>query len=204
MSIFLIKLGIRCAKQIVDSLLVSLGGAGGAYIGGITGASFGSTIGTGVGTLLGGPIGGAIGGTLGSSIGGLFGGVYGSKKGIEWSQALCDWLTLNFFDLPKDKAVENAFIFMNLNYHCSNQEINKRYRELCFQYHPDKGGNVQDFQKLQTSMAIIRHSRLIIARLIIPRKNMTIRCLPRSTTDGSSMRWPRRTRHLNCIRRYIN
>jgi DnaJ-class molecular chaperone len=66
---------------------------------------------------------------------------------------------LKLFDLPKDKSLENAFIYMKLNHHASNQEINTRFRELCLQYHPDKGGNAEDFHKLQTSMAIIRLSK---------------------------------------------
>ncbi len=48
---------------------------------------------------------------------------------------------------------------MNLSHHASNEEINKRYRELCLKHHPDKGGKVEDFQKLQCSMAIIRLSK---------------------------------------------
>jgi hypothetical protein len=72
---------------------------------------------------------------------------------------LSNWLNLYLFDLPKDKSVENAFLFMNLSHHASNEEINKRYRELCLKHHPDKGGKVEDFQKLQCSMAIIRLSK---------------------------------------------
>ncbi len=45
---------------------------------------------------------------------------------------------------------------MNLRRDCSNEEINKRYRELCKKMHPDKGGKLDEFQKLQISMAIIR------------------------------------------------
>ena len=53
-------------------------------------------------------------------------------------------------DLPKDQAVENAFSFMNLSHHLSNEEINSRFRQLCLQYHPDKDGDLNEFHKLQT------------------------------------------------------
>lgn len=65
------------------------------------------------------------------------------------ANSLSDWLTLKLFDLPKDQAVENAFSFMNLSHHASNEEINSRFRQLCLQYHPDKDGDVNEFHKLQ-------------------------------------------------------
>ncbi len=68
-------------------------------------------------------------------------------------------MTLKLFDLPKDKSVENAFIYMKLNHHATNETINTRFRELCLKYHPDKGGNAEDFHKLQAAMAIIRLSK---------------------------------------------
>jgi DnaJ-class molecular chaperone len=61
--------------------------------------------------------------------------------------------------LPKDQAVENAFSFMNLSHHASNEEINSRFRQLCLQYHPDKDGDVNEFHKLQITMTIIRLSK---------------------------------------------
>ncbi len=143
--------GKRCAQKIVEFIFVSCGTVGGAYLGLIGGG----TIGAGIGTLLGGPVGSIFGSIIGEAIGGVVGGITGTKLG----QALSDWLRKHFFDLPKDKAVENAYLFMDLHHECFNQDINKRYKELCLKYHPDKGGKVEDFQKLQSAMAIIRLSR---------------------------------------------
>ena len=126
--------GKRCAKIVLDSGLSLLGGFGGA--------SAGTSI-------------GAVGGPIGMMIGGVIGGIIGTQL----AGTLADWLTTEFFDLPKEVALENAFAFLGLNHHASNSEINKKFRELCLRYHPDKGGNVDDFHKLQYSMAIIKASK---------------------------------------------
>ena len=74
--------GKRCAEQIVNSLIVSIGAAGGAYLGCLGGSTIGSTIGSGLGTLFGGPVGTLIGGSIGSAVGGLLGSLKGSNKFI--------------------------------------------------------------------------------------------------------------------------
>jgi len=127
--------GKRCTKQIIDGSAGILGG----YGGGAAGAAIGSALLPGYGTLAGAVIGG-IAGSIGAS-------------------ALSEWLTEYFFDLPKSIAVENAYKFLQLSPSCSNTEINGRYRKLALQFHPDKGGNAEDFHKLQVSVAIIKQAR---------------------------------------------
>ena len=48
---------------------------------------------------------------------------------------------------------------MNLHHSASNSEINKRYKKMALFFHPDKGGKVEDFHKLQYSMGVIRISK---------------------------------------------
>ncbi|CAF0816552.1 unnamed protein product [Adineta ricciae] len=127
--------GKRCAKQIIDGSAAVLGG----YAGGVAGVAIGTAILPGYGTL----------------IGSVLGGVAGSLS----ASALVDWLTQYFFDLPKTVAVENAYKFLSLSLSCSNDEINKKYKQLALQYHPDKGGNAESFHKLQISVAIIKQAR---------------------------------------------
>ncbi|CAF2855688.1 unnamed protein product [Rotaria sp. Silwood2] len=127
--------GKRCAKQIIDASAGILGG----YAGGAAGMAIGTAVLPGYGTLVGAVVGG-VAGSFGAS-------------------ALVEWLTEYFFDVPKSVAVENAYKFLTLSPSCSNDEINGRYRTLALRYHPDKGGNAEDFHKLQISVAIIKQAR---------------------------------------------
>ncbi|CAF1102871.1 unnamed protein product [Adineta steineri] len=127
--------GKRCAKQIIDASAGILGG----YAGGAAGMGIGTALLPGYGTLAGAVVGG-------------FAGFFGVS-------ALAEWLTEYFFDVPKSVAVENAYNFLTLPQSCSNDGINTRYRALALRYHPDKGGNPQDFHKLQISVAIIKQAR---------------------------------------------
>jgi hypothetical protein len=123
--------GKRCAKSIIDSLA--------GVAGGIGGAAMGTLIFPVVGTV----IGAVVGGVAGTAI----------------TSCLSDWLTQKIFDLPKSVALENAYRFLGLQYGASNNEINSSFRRLALRYHPDKGGNYDDWHKLQYSMAIIKLSK---------------------------------------------
>jgi hypothetical protein len=74
--------GKRCAKQIVDSLIVTagavIGGAGGVYVG----SGIGVSVGSGIGALFGGPVGAIIGGNIGTAFGAFFGASKGCNKSI--------------------------------------------------------------------------------------------------------------------------
>ncbi|CAG0892411.1 unnamed protein product [Cyprideis torosa] len=60
----------------------------------------------------------------------------------------------------KDEALKNAYDWMDhLPCNASNEDIKDRYRELCLRYHPDKGGQQEDFQKLQCCMGVIKASK---------------------------------------------
>jgi hypothetical protein len=127
--------GKRCAKSIIDSLAGAVGG----YGGGMAGAAMGTYIFPGVGTVI--------------------GAVVGSVAGTTVTSSLSDWATLMMFDLPKSVALENAYIFLGLQNGASNDEINSSFRRLALRYHPDKGGNYDDWHKLQLSMGIVKLSK---------------------------------------------
>jgi len=42
---------------------------------------------------------------------------------------------------------------------CSESEIKKNYRKLCLTHHPDKGGNSEEFQKIQKAYEILSDER---------------------------------------------
>ena len=68
---------------------------------------------------------------------------------------LMQWI----FGLPKTEALEKAYKFLGVSQKASNSEINSRYRKLSLKYHPDKGGNGDDWTRLLYSLAVIREAR---------------------------------------------
>jgi hypothetical protein len=144
--------GKRCAKNIIDSFA----GLAAGYGGGVAGAAAGSSIVNGIGVAMGTVVApGAI--AIGSVIGAVVGGVAFATA----ANHLSDWLTQKIFNLPKDAAVENAYIFLELKYGDgpSNDKINSSFRHLALKYHPDKGGSYDDCHKLQIAMAVIKLSK---------------------------------------------
>ncbi len=136
--------GVRCLKNIIDSgLSVAAGVAGGVggEMLGVAAAGFFSL----------GPVGIAIA-AIGSAIA-------GSVLGATAAQTLSDKLTQWFFGIPKSEALENAYNFMEVPASSTNSDINKQFRRLASQYHPDKGVYADDWTKLQYSIAAIRQAR---------------------------------------------
>ena len=105
--------------------------------------------------------GGAIGGAAGGAwIGSAIGGPIGAAVGAATLNALCELLTEAIFDLPKTAALDDAYKFLGLDHKATNDQINKRYRQLALIYHPDKEGGSEDkFIKLHSYVCIIRASR---------------------------------------------
>ncbi|XP_056630667.1 uncharacterized protein LOC130441140 [Diorhabda sublineata] len=128
--------GKRCCKIIIDDISTVAGGIGGGYAGALLGACV--------------PL-GPVGIIAGGIIGGLLGG--------EALNCLSDCLTREIFNIPKDKALENAYVYFGVNQNSSNIEINTAYREKCLQHHPDKGGKADDFHKVQIHMATIKAAK---------------------------------------------
>jgi len=134
--------GIRCAKNIID--------CGVSVAAGIVCGVSGEIVGAMVGTVF---------GPVGAAAGALIGGVCGGFAASMGAQALSDKLTQWFFDIPKSEALENAYNFLGLKASASNSDINSAYRQLALQYHPDKGGDRDNWTKLQYSIQIIREAR---------------------------------------------
>ncbi|XP_055345402.1 uncharacterized protein LOC129593212 [Paramacrobiotus metropolitanus] len=126
--------GRRVAKSLVDQGVTVAAGCGAAVAGA------------------------ALGGLLGP-VGALAGGVIGSLVGGSTAAFLVDWLTQNLFDIPKDEAVENAYSFLGCTRSSTNKEINDKYHAACLKHHPDKGGDVEMFRKLQNCMGVIKVAR---------------------------------------------
>lgn len=131
--------GKRCIKKVIDGLVSVACGIGG----GVAGAALGSLVLPGVGTV----------------VGGLNGGVAAAELGSYFS----DWTTKKLFGLHQNEALENVYRSLGLN--CtkssipSNGEINESFRRLALQHHPDKGGDVKEWHKLQCAMAVIKASK---------------------------------------------
>jgi hypothetical protein len=126
--------GKRCIKNLLDATFT----IGAGMAGGISGAAFGSTVG---------PIGTVVGGIVGGWV---------CAAGTDY---LSDLLTQKLFGLPKDEALENAYLHLGVVMTASNAEVNTAFRQLCLQHHPDKGGNQEDFFILQCKMGIIKQAR---------------------------------------------
>jgi hypothetical protein len=127
--------GQRCLKSIIDCATALAGSTGGA----VGGAAMGTLILPGPGTVIGGLIGGLLGGTA--------------------AGFLSKWLTEYIFDLGPHVALDKAYEFLGVSHHCSNHEMNQAYHRLARVHHPDKGGNVETFQKLNYHVAIIKAAR---------------------------------------------
>mmetsp|Transcript_59954 Transcript_59954/g.104899 ORF Transcript_59954/g.104899 Transcript_59954/m.104899 type:complete len:304 (-) Transcript_59954:217-1128(-) len=126
--------GKRAAKKVVDCM----GSLGSGCAAGGAGFMIGSTA-----------------GAWGAVTGAVIGSVVGSMVGASFTDKLTQW----FFDIPKDAALENAYKFLEVHHDSDNPTVNKRFKELCLKYHPDKLGNAEDFHKLQVSMQVIKLAR---------------------------------------------
>ena len=73
--------------------------------------------------------------------------------------SLSEWLAQNLFNLPKAQALGNAYRLLGLSYICSNADINAAYFKRAPRYHPEMGGNKDDWIKLQCALQIIKESR---------------------------------------------
>jgi DnaJ domain len=127
--------GRRCAKNIIDNGIGLAAGIGG----GVGGAAIGTLVFPVLGTIIGGLVGGIV--------------------ATELAKRVSDWFTQKIFDLPQSEALENAFRVLGVHHDATNSEINTEFRRLCLKHHPDKGGDVEDFHKLQYAMQVIKMSR---------------------------------------------
>lgn len=128
--------GKRCTKQLVEGFASFGAGVVGGEVGFMAAAAYGL-------------------GPVGIGVSAVAGGVVASCVGANLSATLTDFA----FGLPKEAALENAYNYLGIHHNADNSDVNKKYRELCLKYHPDKGGNIKDFQKLQVSMQLIRCAR---------------------------------------------
>ena len=53
--------------------------------------------------------------------------------------------------LSMSDALQDSFRFFDLTYPTDLNELRERYRQLALSYHPDKGGNLELMQRLNTA-----------------------------------------------------
>ena len=94
------------------------------------------------------------------AVGGFVGCVVGSMGGAFVGKTLMEEITLEIFDLPRTAAEENAYKYMGVSRHATNEEINRMYHKKALETHPDRqGGSAAAFNKLQIQLQIIRLAR---------------------------------------------
>uniref|UniRef100_A0A914PLI9 J domain-containing protein n=1 Tax=Panagrolaimus davidi TaxID=227884 RepID=A0A914PLI9_9BILA len=123
--------GARAAQNIANVDLTSATGFGGA----VGGAAIGHLLFGGYATF----------------VEGLFAGFVGNQ--------LSRWLTNNIFNLPKTRALENAYRYLDVHHQASDSEVEKAYKKRRLIDHPDKGGSHEAFCKLQVCYTIIKIDR---------------------------------------------
>lgn len=128
--------GKRCAVRVSRSL-ASMGGT-------IKGIALGAAA-------------GAPAGPAGSIVGGVVGGICGMFAAGQ----LADWLMRGWFGLPSEEAVEKAYRTLGVPCDAPISDINKAYRLLLKEFHPDNrdGGNVEKFIAVQVAMEVVRSHR---------------------------------------------
>lgn len=127
--------GARASKNVVDATASVLGGFGGCSAGTMVG-SYAGPVGAGIGC--------AVGSIVGSNA----------------ASSLSDHLTQSIFGIPPSEALENAYRYFGVSKNADTEDINKIFRRLSKQYHPDKpGGSHSKFIEVNTYLEVIRASR---------------------------------------------
>jgi hypothetical protein len=52
----------------------------------------------------------------------------------------------------------NLYFSLNIDQHASKDEIKRAYKNLCYTHHPDKGGNVDNFHKVNKAHQILANN----------------------------------------------
>ena len=136
--------GEKSGKEVALAFVIETG----SVLGGIAGGTAGHVVGAAAGRLVGCEL-------CGSIVGSVIGAWIGSAAG----QAFIEVFFANFFALTPDKGLNEAYAYYDANPSTSVEELNKKYRTLAKQHHPDKGGSQQEFLKLNLYLDVIRQDR---------------------------------------------
>ena len=93
------------------------------------------------------------------AVGGFLGGAFGSWLGSEAAKSFIETLFKRLFNLSQDAALNEAYAYFDATASTPTAEINKKYRKLAKELHPDKGGSHEEFVKLSTYLAYIQKDR---------------------------------------------
>lgn len=76
---------------------------------------------------------------------------YGNANNNKWNQTFKQ-------NVDPNREIKIHFSILEIPYTTNIKLIKQQYRKLCFKYHPDRGGNKEQFIKIQTSYEyIIKH-----------------------------------------------
>ena len=64
--------------------------------------------------------------------------------------------TCKIFNVPQSAALDNAYNYLGVDQHSSNETINRAYRNKARLTHPDQGGSHEAFLDLQCHMGIVK------------------------------------------------
>jgi hypothetical protein len=117
---------------------VNLLANGANMAGGIVGCKLGGTL---FGKI------GALGGPLGAGAGAVLGCVFGGMAGSKFADEMITQVMTDIFGIDRSSAVENALRMFDVDDCASIQDVNRAYRRLSLQYHPDKNPQQTDEQK---------------------------------------------------------
>ena len=137
--------GMDCAKNMFGAFIETGCGAAGAF--------GGAWAVTALCTGLMGPM-----GWFASSVACLVGAAVGGAAGTFMGKKLRGWYH-DFFGGGKHQSLRTAYRELGISESASDEEVRKAYYGLARRCHPDKGGNKEEFQQLQTCYAAVMADR---------------------------------------------
>lgn len=139
------KDGHDVAENTTKNVTAMGAGCAGGYGGAVVGAEVGA---------LGGPVGAMIGAILGAVVGGVAGSTVGDKVASAGLDTFLGGGTCE-----QRSALRKAYCKLGLEQGASNADVNTKYHQFCEEKHPEKGGDYDEWIKINAAYEIIRASQ---------------------------------------------
>jgi len=136
------------AQSLIEKSVTSVASVGVGALGGWGGAVVGAEIG-----VIGGPVGSVVGAVVGAVVGGVAGAFLGGGATESGMSTLLGGST------DRRAQVRKAYATLELDHGASNAQVREAYKRLAHKTHPDKGGNEEQFVKINTAYELIRAER---------------------------------------------